>query len=62
MASVVLLELICRVAIGVFQEYYETHQLQSFSSSVIAWIPSIEVFILMFMVGTVTGTIIAERH
>jgi hypothetical protein len=36
--------------IGVFQEYYETHQLKSYSSSTISWITSLEAFFMMFMV------------
>jgi MFS family permease len=29
-------------AIGIFQEYYETHQLQNYSPSDVAWIPALE--------------------
>lgn len=36
-------------SIGVFQQYYQTHQLSNLSASTIAWIPGLEVFILMFM-------------
>ena len=41
-------------SIGVFQAYYETHQLSEYSASTIGWIPSLEVFILMFM-GPIVG-------
>ncbi|KAL5360191.1 hypothetical protein BJX96DRAFT_175060 [Aspergillus floccosus] len=42
--------------IGVFQSYYETHQLQQYSSSEISWIASLELFIL-FWGGPVIGRI-----
>ncbi|KAM0794111.1 major facilitator superfamily domain-containing protein, partial [Usnea florida] len=32
--------------IGVFQTYYQTHQLKSYSSSDVAWIPSVEIFMM----------------
>ncbi|KAF2083780.1 putative monocarboxylate permease [Saccharata proteae CBS 121410] len=41
-------------AIGVFQAYYETHELRGLSSSTIAWIPSLETF-MMFAGGPVFG-------
>jgi len=34
--------------IGVFQEYYQTNQLSSFSPSTISWIPSLEAFMMFF--------------
>ncbi|KAK5377550.1 hypothetical protein LTR20_002011 [Exophiala xenobiotica] len=34
--------------IGVFQTYYETHQLQNYSSQEVAWIPSTESFMMFF--------------
>ncbi|KAK5136692.1 hypothetical protein LTR08_002345 [Meristemomyces frigidus] len=40
--------------IGVFQAYYQTHQLRAYSSSTIAWIPSLEIFI-MFLGGPIVG-------
>ena len=40
--------------IGVFQEYYQTHQLRNYSSSTIAWIPSLEAF-MMFFGGPIVG-------
>jgi MFS family permease len=43
-------------SIGVFQQYYQTHQLSNFSASTIAWIPGLEVFILMLM-GAFVGKI-----
>jgi hypothetical protein len=36
--------------IGVFQAYYETHQLKNYSSSTISWITSLEIFFMLFMV------------
>jgi len=41
-------------AIGVFQEYYETHQLKEYTSQEIAWIPSLEGF-MMFIGGLWVG-------
>ena len=32
--------------IGVFQTYYQSHQLRSYSPSAIGWIPSVETFVL----------------
>ncbi|KAI9788212.1 MAG: hypothetical protein M1816_007064 [Peltula sp. TS41687] len=40
--------------IGVFQEYYQTHQLRDYSPSTIAWIPSLETF-MMFAGGPIFG-------
>ncbi|KIV82644.1 hypothetical protein, variant [Exophiala sideris] len=34
--------------IGVFQDYYETHQLKAYSSGEVAWIPSLESFMMFF--------------
>jgi hypothetical protein len=34
------------IGIGVFQSYYETHQLQQYSASDISWIASLELFIM----------------
>ncbi|EXJ89853.1 hypothetical protein A1O3_02920 [Capronia epimyces CBS 606.96] len=42
--------------IGVFQEYYETHQLRAYSSQEVAWIPSLEAF-MMFGGGLWIGRI-----
>jgi hypothetical protein len=33
--------------IGVFQDYYETHQLKDLSPSTIAWIPSLETCMML---------------
>lgn len=43
-------------AIGIFQEYYQTHQLASYSSSSIAWILSLDPFVL-FAAGLVIGRV-----
>ncbi|KAF1985775.1 monocarboxylate transporter [Aulographum hederae CBS 113979] len=40
--------------IGVFQNYYEKNQLRDMSPSTIAWIPSLEAF-MMFLFGPVVG-------
>jgi len=40
--------------IGVFQEYYETHQLRDYTSQEVAWIPSLEAF-MMFAGGLWVG-------
>lgn len=42
--------------IGIFQEYYQGHQLAEYTPSTIAWIPSMEVF-LMFAGGPIFGYI-----
>ncbi|KAM5487935.1 hypothetical protein MaudMau93_004329 [Microsporum audouinii] len=43
-------------SIGVFQEYYQSHQLQSYSTSSISWILSLQPFVL-FAAGLVIGRI-----
>ncbi|KAI1935049.1 hypothetical protein LOZ12_005629 [Ophidiomyces ophidiicola] len=43
-------------AIGVFQEYYQTHQLRHYSTSSISWILSLEPFAL-FAAGIVLGRV-----
>ncbi|GAB7347458.1 hypothetical protein MBLNU459_g4374t2 [Dothideomycetes sp. NU459] len=40
--------------IGVFQDYYQTHQLKQYSPSTVAWIPSLETF-MMFFIGPFIG-------
>ncbi|KAI0097353.1 major facilitator superfamily domain-containing protein [Nemania sp. FL0031] len=40
--------------IGVFQDYYQTHQLAAYTPSDVAWIPGTESFVLFFL-GVVTG-------
>ncbi|KAI0427919.1 major facilitator superfamily domain-containing protein [Xylaria sp. FL1042] len=40
--------------IGVFQDYYQAHQLAAYSPSAVAWIPATESFVLFFL-GTVSG-------
>ncbi|KAK9247242.1 major facilitator superfamily domain-containing protein [Lipomyces tetrasporus] len=35
-------------AMGVFQKYYETHQLSTLSDSTISWISSLQIFFLLF--------------
>jgi MFS family permease len=40
--------------VGVFQNYYQANQLSNYSSSTVAWIPSLEIFI-MFFPGPIVG-------
>lgn len=42
--------------IGVFQNYYQSHQLNTYSSSTVAWIPATETF-LMFAGAPICGKI-----
>ncbi|KAK7178685.1 monocarboxylate [Paraphaeosphaeria sporulosa] len=42
--------------LGVFQNYYQLHQLREYSPSTVAWIPSLEIFI-MFLPGPIVGWI-----
>lgn len=48
-------------AIGVFQDYYQTHQLRSYTSSSISWILSLEPFIL-FAAGIVIGRVCPSKY
>ncbi|KPI42952.1 Riboflavin transporter MCH5 [Cyphellophora attinorum] len=41
-------------SVGVFQEYYQTDLLRRYSSSTIAWIPSLEIFFILGM-GPIVG-------
>ena len=43
-------------SIGVFQDYYQGHQLSSYSSSTVSWIPSLQAF-SMFIGAPVYGKI-----
>ncbi|KAF2501375.1 MFS general substrate transporter [Lophium mytilinum] len=47
-------------AIGVFQSYYATHQLKDYTSSEVAWIPSLEIF-MMFIMGPLVGYVYDNR-
>ncbi|GAD94803.1 hypothetical protein PVAR5_3432 [Paecilomyces variotii No. 5] len=42
--------------IGVFQDYYQTHQLKNLSPSTVAWVPSLETFV-MFVGGPIFGKV-----
>lgn len=44
------------IGVGAFQEYYQNDLLKQFSSSTIAWIPSLQIFFIMGT-GPVVGTI-----
>jgi MFS family permease len=46
--------------IGVFQEYYQTHQLKAYPSSTISWISSLEAF-MMFSGGPIVGRLYDEH-
>ncbi|KAL1974653.1 hypothetical protein VTN31DRAFT_4857 [Thermomyces dupontii] len=35
--------------VGVFQDYYQLHQLKDYTASEIAWIPSLQIFFMVFM-------------
>lgn len=48
--------LIITKGIGVFQTYYESHQLSNMSPSTVAWITSLETF-MMFFAGPVFGSL-----
>jgi MFS family permease len=48
------------IGVGAFQEYYQNDLLKQFSSSTIAWIPSLQIFFIMGM-GPIVGTIY-DRH
>lgn len=37
--------------VGIFQDYYQTHNLRQYSSSEIAWIPSLQIFFMLACVG-----------
>ncbi|KAA8651222.1 hypothetical protein EYZ11_005182 [Aspergillus tanneri] len=41
-------------SVGIFQSYYESHMLSQYSSSTIAWIPSLQIF-FMFAMGPIVG-------
>ncbi|CAK7264705.1 hypothetical protein SEPCBS119000_001130 [Sporothrix epigloea] len=43
-------------SVGIFQDYYQTGPLASYSSSTISWIPSLQIFFIMAM-GPVVGRI-----
>jgi hypothetical protein len=34
--------------VGVFQEYYQNNQLKDYTSQEVAWIPSLEAFMMFF--------------
>ncbi|MCJ1253958.1 hypothetical protein MMC24_001772 [Lignoscripta atroalba] len=42
--------------IGVFQDYYQEHELSRYSASTVSWIPSLETF-MMFLGGPIFGKI-----
>ncbi|KAL9564076.1 hypothetical protein ACKAV7_011789 [Fusarium commune] len=45
--------------IGIFQDYYQQHQLKSYSPSTVAWISSVEAFMLFFW-GPIVGKMTDE--
>ncbi|KAI9892674.1 MAG: hypothetical protein M1814_001368 [Vezdaea aestivalis] len=46
--------------IGIFQDYYSRNQLKQYSSSKIAWIPSLETF-MMFFLGPLFGKVVDDN-
>jgi hypothetical protein len=40
--------------IGVFQDFYQNHELSNYSPSTVAWIPATESFFMFFCVSTVS--------
>jgi MFS family permease len=46
--------LLCPPGVGIFQDYYQHELLSSYSSSTIAWIPSLQIF-FMFASGPLIG-------
>lgn len=42
--------------IGVFQTYYESHQLSNMSTSTVTWITSLETFVMFFAVRAIPTT------
>ncbi|KAI5464908.1 putative MFS transporter [Mariannaea sp. PMI_226] len=44
-------------SVGVFQDYYERALLKEYSSSTISWIPSVQIFLVMFM-----GPLVGRLH
>ena len=46
----IITQLIILKGVGVFQEYYETHQLASFSPSTVSWIPALSMFTIFIAV------------
>jgi len=49
--------------VGVFQEYYQSNQLKDYSSQEVAWIPSLEAFMMFFgglWIGRLYGKIDAS--
>ncbi|OCT47776.1 hypothetical protein CLCR_03725 [Cladophialophora carrionii] len=45
--------------IGVFQDYYQSHQLKEYTAQEIAWIPSLEAF-MMFIGGLWVGRVYGQ--
>lgn len=43
------------VGIGVFLDYYKTHQLQDLPTSTVTWITSLEIFMMFFGVRTLSS-------
>ena len=39
------------IGVGVFQEYYQNDLLTEYSTSAVSWIPSLEIFFMLAMVG-----------
>ncbi|KAL7918329.1 major facilitator superfamily domain-containing protein [Trichoderma austrokoningii] len=50
------------LGIGVFQEYYQTDLLSSYSSSTISWIPSLLVAIVMGLLNSIQGPFVGALY
>jgi hypothetical protein len=48
--------------IGVFQDYYQNHQLSTYSPSTVAWIPATESFFMFFCVRIISLSSSARNH
>jgi hypothetical protein len=48
-----------KTGIGVFQDFYQNHQLSDYSPSTVAWIPATESFFMFFCVCTVSPSLSA---
>ncbi|RYP49869.1 hypothetical protein DL768_004485 [Monosporascus sp. mg162] len=46
--------------VGIFQDYYQANQLSQYSPSEIAWIPSLQLFFMVFM-GLIVGKILDDH-
>ena len=56
------------IGVGVFQEYYQTHQLKEYSASSVSWIISFELFFMFLgvsaspLISILLSAIITDTH